>query len=70
MRKLFTEHPNSIGETYGEHAYYASRAGVRMMLAGFACIIHSIFPFIFINTASQTVKDLHQTMIARTSKSE
>lgn len=65
MENPFTAHPHSLGETYLEHARIASGSGLRMVLAGLACIIHSVFPFIFIQTASQTIKKLHATFAHR-----
>ncbi|MDR3492000.1 MAG: DUF6356 family protein [Gammaproteobacteria bacterium] len=62
---LFTGHPHSIGESYPQHLRYAFNSGLKLMLAGLACMIHSVFPFLFVNTASQTVKDIHQTIMNR-----
>lgn len=65
MKKLFTSHPKSIGETYTQHLQIASISGVKLVIAGFACIVHSIFPFLFVHTASKTVKEIHNAMAAR-----
>ena len=37
LKTLFTEHPASVGETYGEHLVMASGFGIRMILGGMAC---------------------------------
>ena len=63
MRKWFTEHPNSVGETYLEHMGMAFRFGCRLLLSGIACLLHGIFPFLFIKTGSQTVGELHDRML-------
>ena len=60
---LFTKHPNSVGETYGQHMATAASFGARMMLAGCACTLHGIFPFLFVKTGSTTVRHLHDEMI-------
>jgi hypothetical protein len=54
----FTAHPESVGETYGEHCRFALRFGVRMTLAGLAAIVHAMLPFLFITTASRTLDEL------------
>lgn len=61
--KLFTEHPASVGESYGEHLAMASGFGLRMMLGGLACLIHGLLPFLFVKTGSAQVSALHETMV-------
>ena len=68
FKKLFTDHPNEMGESYIEHLICASMYGVRMVFTGFAAIIHSIFPFLFQTTASDLAKEI--TGDVRTPKSE
>tara|TARA_R110000824_G_scaffold278363_1_gene466534 strand:+ start:1818 stop:1997 length:180 start_codon:yes stop_codon:yes gene_type:complete len=46
--------------TYTKHLTKALNIGTRMILSGFACCIHSVFPFIFQNTASSTIKQLKE----------
>ena len=53
--KLFTEHPASVGETYGEHLVMASGFGFRMILGGMACLIHGLLPFLFVKTGSSQI---------------
>ena len=55
---LFTKHPESIGETYLEHLYFALRTGFKLMLGGMACMIHGIFPFMFQTTGSTVAKKM------------
>jgi hypothetical protein len=62
FKNLFTAHPESINETYFRHLCFASLSGLRLIFAGIACIIHSIFPFLFINTASNVVKKIYEKM--------
>lgn len=68
LTKPFTEHPESIGETYTEHLAHASGFGFRMILGGFACLLHGIFPFLFVTTGSKQIKTLHGRMIDNRSK--
>ena len=62
--KLFTEHPASVGETYGEHLVMASGFGLRMIGGGIACLIHGLLPFLFVETGSKKIAELHDTMVA------
>lgn len=52
MKNIFTDHPRKVGETYFEHFYHAFCFGFNMLIGGTACIIHAIFPFLFVKTAS------------------
>ena len=62
--KPFTEHPASVGETYGEHLAMAGGFGIRMILGGCACLIHGLLPFLFVRTGSAQISELHETMVA------
>ena len=64
LTKLFTDHPASVDETYGEHLVMATGFGVRMILGGFACLIHGLLPFLFVKTGSSQIAELHDTMVA------
>lgn len=59
LAALFTRHPTSVGETYAEHAAFAGQFGLRMVLCGLACVVHAVFPFLFVKTASACVRELH-----------
>ena len=59
IKKLFTDHPHSMGETYFEHLICAAGYGLRMIYAGIAAVIHSIFPFLFETTASDLAKEIN-----------
>ena len=62
--RLFTDHPASVGESYAEHLVTASGFGLRMVLAGLACMIHALLPFLFVNTGSVPISTLHDKMLA------
>ncbi len=57
--RLFTEHPESVGESYSEHFVFANSFGLKMILGGLACCLHGIFPWVFECTGSNTVRKLH-----------
>ena len=63
LRRLFTEHPESVGETYLQHLFAASGFAVRMVFGGIACLLHAIFPFAFRRTGSECIESLHQRMV-------
>ena len=65
MRKLFTEHPATVGETYLEHLVAASGFGFKMVYCGIACLLHALLPFLFIKTGSKAITELHQAMITK-----
>jgi hypothetical protein len=67
ITKLFTAHPDSVGENYGEHLGRASAFGARMMLAGLACMLHALLPFLFVRTGSRAISELHERMITKRS---
>ena len=62
--KSFTEHPASVGETYGEHMAAASGFGFRMIAGGMACLVHALLPFLCEKSASVAVAELHDRMVA------
>jgi hypothetical protein len=62
LLQQFTRHPAAVGETYGQHLAFATGTGTRMVLAGFACILHGIFPFLFERTGSRTILELHRSV--------
>ena len=65
LRRLFTEHPASVDETYMEHMGVATSFGVHMILAGVACLVHAIFPFLFVKTGSLAISTLHERMVTK-----
>ena len=63
-RNIFTEHPNSIGETYWEHLVAAACIGGRLIKASFFCFVHAVFPFLFEKNGSQEIRSLHELIAA------
>jgi Family of unknown function (DUF6356) len=58
MKRFFTEHPASVGETYGEHFVFAVTLGSRMVVGGLACIVHGVVPEVCKTTGSRTIRAL------------
>lgn len=65
FRRLFLDHPKSVGESYFEHMGVATRFGAKMVAGGLACFIHGFVPALFERTGSGTVKRLYSDMVAR-----
>jgi hypothetical protein len=63
FRRLFIDHPASVGESYIEHLITASGFGTKMILAGVACVIHGFLPAIFRNRGSDAICVLHERMV-------
>lgn len=63
IKRAFTEHPESVGETYFQHLGMALSFGARMMAAGLACCLHALFPFAFKSTGKRCIETLHREMV-------
>lgn len=64
LTQAFTAHPAAVDETYGEHLGSAWSFAFRMIGAGLACLLHGLFPFLFVSTGSSTICALHERMVA------
>lgn len=58
IKELFTEHPQSVNETYFQHWQFATIRGLQLILLGFIAIIHAVFPFLFVFTVSRAVSKM------------
>jgi hypothetical protein len=65
LKKLFLDHPASLGESYGEHLREASRFGLAMVGGGVACMIHALVPALFETRGSDTVAQLHDKLVRK-----
>lgn len=63
LTRKFTEHPATVGETYGEHFVTAMGFGLSLFKAAFCCIVHAILPFMFEKTGSACIVELHERMV-------
>ena len=59
MKNIFTDHPNSVGESYLKHMLFAIKVGLKLILWGFVAIFHAIFPFVLKTYVSSNIKKLH-----------
>ena len=65
IRRLFLDHPDSVGESYAEHARVAGGFGLRMVGGGLGALVHAVCPFLCQTTGSDTVAALHARMVAK-----
>jgi hypothetical protein len=63
LKRLFTQHPRSVGESYGEHFGVAGSFGLRLTVAGLACFVHALLPFLCVKTGSNAIRALHHDMV-------
>ena len=63
IRRLFLDHPESVGESFTEHFGVASSFGLTMIAAGCASLVHAFVPALFKTTGSRTVARLHQRIV-------
>lgn len=63
--KLFTDHPESVGETYLQHFGVASRFGTKMIVGGLGAVLHAVVPAFCKTSASRTVDGLHAEIVAK-----
>ena len=62
LRGFFTDHPTSVGESYGEHFVFAIRFARATAGASLAAAVHAVFPRLFQTTASSKIRELHSLM--------
>ena len=65
IHRLFCEHPASVGESYLQHLRIALGFSARLLLAGMACLVHAVFPFLCQHTGSNSIVELHERMLTR-----
>jgi Family of unknown function (DUF6356) len=64
-KKLFVDHPQSVGENYFQHMAVAFGFGFQMLGGALACIIHGIVPGLFEKTGGKTIICLHERLQAK-----
>jgi hypothetical protein len=68
--RLFTEHPESVGETYFEHVGIAFSFSMKMFFGAMVCLVHAVLPFLFVKTGSELITELHDRMVTNRSPKE
>lgn len=65
LARLFTTHPQTVGESYFEHMRFALWFSSRLLMAGGAALVHAVLPFLCETTASRIIRELHQRIEGR-----
>ena len=65
LRRLFTAHPDAVGESYVEHMRVALSFAAPLAVAAGAALVHAFLPFLCETTASRTVKALYARITTR-----
>ena len=65
MKNIFTKHPNEVGESYIFHGFQAMRYSLTFLFLFVIALIHAIFPFLFVRTASDIVCEMSEHMECR-----
>ena len=65
FRRLFLDHPESVGESYAEHFRVASGFGVTMIVGGLGAVLHAFLHFVCKTRGSDTINALHARMVAK-----
>ncbi|MFU8816197.1 MAG: DUF6356 family protein [Pseudomonadales bacterium] len=63
LLKDFHQHPQSVGETYGQHWYSAMGFAFHLFWCALACMVHAFVPGLCKTTASRSVSELHARMV-------
>lgn len=58
IKSFFTAHPESVGETYGEHFKVAASTSRALFGAAVAAAIHAVLPHFQQTTASGKIREL------------
>ena len=67
IRRVFLDHPASVGESYREHFGVATGFGGAMIVGGVKAVLHGFFPNVFQTAGSDTVRRLHALLVEKRS---
>ncbi len=59
----FSSHLEEVGESYACHMVKAGGFALAMLVAGIACLLHALLPFMFVRTGSNCIRRLHRLMV-------
>ena len=63
FNRLFTDHPETVNETYWQHLWAAAGFGFRMIWGGIVCLVHALVPGAFATAGSDMICELHERMV-------
>ena len=65
VEKAFTQHPEDTGETYLEHLWFTSKMAGRFLFTSAVIVLHGLFPFLCVRTASNQIERIYRIMKMR-----
>ena len=65
FRRLFLDHPATVGESYTEHFGVAGRFGMTMIKGGLGALVHAFVPALCKTRGSDTVAELHRQIVLK-----
>ena len=65
VRRLFLDHPQSLGMSWSDHGAGAMKIGVELIGAGCAALIHAAVPGWFTDTAGKSVTRIYDHIQSR-----
>lgn len=68
VERAFTEHPQMTGETYLQHLWFTAKMSARLLYTATVLLIHGIFPFLLVKTASSQIEAVYKVMRSRVPK--
>ena len=60
----FTEHPESVDETYFEHMAFAAGMSAKLIKAAWCCAVHAVMPWRHCTSGSTAIKEMHDIVTA------
>lgn len=67
FKRWFTEHPETVNESYFEHQKMALRYSAKLAYAASAALVHALVPCLCQSTAREAICDLHGELTQRAS---
>ncbi len=68
-RRAFTEHPEETDETYLQHLWFTLGMAARFFMTALVILVHGVFPFLLVRTASNQIETIYRIMKSRIPKS-
>ena len=65
IRRIFLDHPRTVGESYTEHFGVAAGFGAVMIWGGLKAVAHAFVPSICKTSGSDTVRSLHAKLVEK-----
>ena len=64
LPQKFTEHPESVDETYFEHMAFAAGMSAKLLKAAWCCGVHAVMPWRHCTSGSAAIKEMHAIVTA------